>query len=323
MPKVNKKYYTLRKVSLAEKPRKTRAKNLEQARLQVMRNYDELQKLIKKITPKVDAYNNRLEARFKEKLNVAAKKAKNKGIQLKWTERQKMETDRDFKWRFAYKEAYLTLLENYQSLIVPCEPDIDSISPTSIRPGGSIELRGTCFGRSQGKVLLKITANDIVELEVATWNKNYILGRLNSLIANTPLRPYYGEVWIQTGSGLTSNVWPIMYYPIYSVYIASWIKHVGGGLWGASKDGTFLKDRTLADPDFIIEWVERHHWGDGWSEKRYPNAAGRNMAQGWHIGVDAGKHAYMKLLYRVKGPKGIDPPYFSDLGPWGWLGDYW
>jgi hypothetical protein len=138
-----------------------------------------------------------------------------------------------------------------------------------------------------------------------------------------PLRPYYGKIWLQTGEGITSNVWPMMYYPIYSEYLAGWTKRVSGGLFGKGVTKTFLQNRMLGDGDFTVRLTTRHHSGDGWSELRYPYASGQSLAQGWHIGVDAFDEAHMTIWYHVYGPKGIDPPYVPELGAWGYSGDVW
>ena len=45
------------------------------------------------------------------------------------------------------------------------------------------------------------------------------------------------------------------------------------------------------------------------------------MAQGWHLGLDASDEATLTFLYRVDGPRGILPPFFSDLGPWVLFGE--
>ena len=318
------KKFTPRKIRDGEKPRKTRAKNLEKARLNVMKNYERLTELVKKLEPEVSRHNKKVDDMFSKQLKEAAEKAEKKGISFSYAERKRMEEKRSAEYRHAFKELYYrSLQEFFQELVGVCEPDIDEINPYSIRPGGVLVLRGTCFGPSQGKVLLKISSENIVELEAYMWSETLVYAQLNPIIAEVPLRPYYGGVWLQTGSGETSNIWPIMYYPIYSVYIATWIRRLWGGVWGNSENDTFLENRNLGDPDCTIEWVERHHWGDGWSELRSPNAGGQSLAQGYHIGVAAAGHANMELLYRVVGPKGIDPPYISELGPWGWLGDYW
>ena len=322
MKKSDPKYFTLGKITPNMKPRKTRVKNLEKARVQVWQNYDKYIKAAKSLEKHITKNNEKREASFIERMKNVVEKAKKSGKPFTWAERENMENEHFAGFRFAYKEAYYKSLQFFIEQLGICLPDIDSISPFSIRPGGRLELWGSCFGPSQGKVILQITPNDYVEAEVSIWNENYICSFLNRLFGNVPLRPYYGKVWIQRGDGVTSNVWPLMYYPIYSLYIATWVKRVSGGLFGESKNGTFLRNRSLNDPDFEVERVERHHWGDGWSEKRAPHASGQSMGQGWHIGVSAFGHANMRLLYRVKGPKGINPPYFSQLGAWGYLGDY-
>jgi hypothetical protein len=309
-----------RKFTKEETPREKRASNLEEARSMVMKDYDKLTKAFLKFEKEFETLNEETEKKVNAALKEAAAEAEKSGKPFTWTDRADKESQ--FAFQKAYAAAYYPLLQKAISGLGVCEPDIDQTDPY-IRPGRSIYIYGTCFGPPQGKVLLEIRAGDIVELEVIEWSETGIHAWLNSIIAEVGLRPYYGRVWIQTGNGATSNVWPIMFKPIYSAYFATWTKHVCGGLFGKSKDGTFLNNRRLGDADFEIEWIERHHSGDGWSDKRSPHGGGQDLEQGWHIGVAAFDHATMTLGYRLKGPKNVTPPFVIELGPWGYLGDYW
>ncbi len=313
----------LRKVLPEEEPRKTRAKNLEKARLELMKNYDQLLTDVRKLEPEVKRQNTEVEARYLKKLEDSRKIAEKEVKRFAWSQRYQIDEEYRASITDVYKKAYYPLLQKFIIGLGPCEPDIDSITPFEIGPGGRLELHGTCFGSSQGKVLLQLSDEYCVELDVTQWCETYVCAFLNSIISEVPLRPYYGRVWLRTGDGKTSNVWAIMYEPIYSVYIATWITYFSGGIWGYSTNETFLENRNLGDADFTVEWVERHHSGSGWSKLTSPTAGGQSLAQGYHIGCDAGHSGHMELLYRVRGPKGIWPPYISELGPWGWLGDYW
>ena len=313
----------LRKMRRDEKPRKGRAKNVEKARANLMKDYTQLVQQTKKLQPILEKHNKKVDAQLATKLEIAAQKAHKKGKQFTSKERREIETKMKTSYRSAHTEVYYKMLQKYVKKLGPCEPDIDSVSPSTIQPGGQVFINGTCFGPSQGKVLLEITIGHVIELEVTRWTDVEIIACINSIIAEVPLRQHYGKIWIQTGEGVTSNVWPMMYKPIYGWYWATWTKHVFGGVFGKSISRTFLKDRMLGDGDFYIERAERSHWGDGWSTKQSPYASGQSLAQGWHIGVSAFGHAYMNLGYCVYGPKGIYPPYISQLGPWSYLGDDW
>lgn len=323
MAKPQKRFTTPCKVLKGEKPRTRRARNLKKARLQVMKNYEQLMHRVQELQSKIEKHNQKVETQFKKKLKEAEKRAQKKSKPLTWKDRKALEIKKEAQQRYAYYEAYYGELQQAVAALGACEPDIDQVSYSSIRPGGVADLNGTCFGPSQGKVLLEVSAQHVIELEVTSWNDTRVVATVNPIVAEVPLRPHYGKIWLQTGNGTTSNVWPIMYYPIYSEYLASWTKHVFGGVWGSSKNGTFLEGHLLGDGDFTLDRVTRSHWSDGWSELRSPYAGGQSLEQGWHIGVSAAKHAYMKLTYVVVGPKGISPPYISELGGWGWLGDNW
>lgn len=313
----------LLKVLPKEKPRKTRAKNMEKARLQLMKNYDQLLELVRKLEPEVNRDNAKVEATYLKKLEDSRKIAKKEGKILTWSQRYQIDEEHLTSKPDVYNKAYYTMLQKNLKGLGPCEPDIDSISTFSIRPGGYLGLWGSCFGPSQGKVWLQLSDQYCVELDVYQWYEMYICASLNPIIADVPLRPYYGSVWLVTGDGKISNVWPIMYEPIYSLWIATWTKDFNGGVWGYSTDETFLENRNLGDPDFTVEWVENNHSGSGWSTLTSPTARDQSFAQGYHIGCDAFRSGHMELLYRVNGPKGIPPPEISELGPWGYLGDYW
>ncbi len=326
MSKPDKRYTTLRKILKREEPRPTRAKNLAEAQLRLHKNYDQLLQRTKELQPEVDEHNKQVDAQVMKQLEIAAREMKQKGEVFEWVDRQSIEMKRMSSYRSAFDEAQYDLLQTIITELSPTpEPDIDNVRGRSIRPGDGVILEGTCFGPSQGKVLLSIAPGYpavIVELEVLMWHETRVMARLNHLIGWTPLRPYYGRIWLQTGNRKNSNIWPMMYYPIYSDYIAIWRMHAFD-IFGCSINDTFLEGRYLVDPDFTLQWIERTHSGNGWSKLQVPNASGHSLAQGYHIGVPAFQDATMSLLYRIRGPKGIAPPNVPELGPWGWLGDEW
>ncbi|MFW9889739.1 MAG: hypothetical protein ACFFER_16240 [Candidatus Thorarchaeota archaeon] len=309
-----------RQITEEEMPRKTRATNLKEARSIVMKDYEEFIKSILEWEKKLHAIREETEQKISNILKEAAKQAMNEGRPFTWTER--VDIENQYFYEDAYSAAYYPLLNAALLGLGPCEPDIDQADPY-IKPGEGILLYGTCFGPPQGKVLLEISEGEIVELEAVEWSETRIYAVLNSLIGEAGLRPYYGRVWVQTGSGATSNVWPIMFEPILSVYAAIAGAAITGGWFGGSEDGVLLRNQRIADVDFEIESVKRIHEGDGWSKLKSPNAGGKDLQQGWHIGVKAFGLAQMLLEYRLIGPKNVPTPFFEDLGPWGYLGDIW
>jgi hypothetical protein len=317
----NKAKFVLQKILPEEQPRKTGSNKLEKARLEVMRNYDKLIDLVRKLEPEVEKHNQRLEKELGEQLEKAVKIAHEKKAQFTYAQRRKIEGKYYSGMRSAYNEAFFQLFDKGTLLFKYTWPYLDTVDPENSHPGNYLHLWGLRFGSSLGKVLLEISQNNRVEMEVETWTNTHIIAYLNPIIAEVPLRPYNGRVWLQRSDGHTSNAKPMEYRPIYGIYIAIWTKHFFGRVAGNHETETFLKDKYLGDPDFLIERAERHHWGDGWSERRQPYAYGQYLHQGYHIAVDAFKHAHMELLYRVLGPKGIDPPYVDGLGYWGYLGD--
>lgn len=204
-------------------------------------------------------------------------------------------------------EFYKDLAKGRHALGGTCSPDIDQMSPFVVKPGWCIELWGTCFGASQGKVLFEIAAGpQRIELEVVVWTDTYIAACLNPLV--TALRPYSGRVWVQTGAGATSSVWPLAFEPIRVLYFGTIQDHLGGGVFGDSKNDIALEDKVLNDPDFTIESAELVHWGDGWAELRSPYAGGNSFAQGYHIGVAAWGDASVRIGYRLIGPRDVPLP---------------
>lgn len=309
-----KEYVTPRKVVKGEKPQKSRPEHIDEVRLQLMKNIDQIAELARKLKPEIDKYNQKVEARFNKRLEEArrGKKTFSKAGFLRMKEEQ------FYMYRYAYKEAYYRIFEELRTKSEPeCRPDIDNLSGYRISPGQGCTLNGTCFGPSQGKVLLQITWGGVVELEVISWTNTRVVAALSEYISG--LRPYYGKIWLQRGDGLTSNQWPMQFIPIYIVYLGGWSRDVWGGLFGKSVNGTALEDIRLNDPDFRIFYVSDSHSGDGWSTLESPYSSGQNVEQGYHIGVNAWGNAYMTIIWQMDGPKGINPPdvglYWLNMGP--------
>lgn len=325
MKMTGKKRFAPRRMRASEKPMNSRSRAAENARLLLLRDLGSILKEQAAREPAVEKHNAGVELWGRRELERAAASAKRSGSMLSLAQRLEIHCQMMARMRSTQAEVYY---RRWKAVRVGslqradgCTPDIDQISPFSISPGYSVELVGTCFGPSQGKVLAKISAASVIELEVLSWSDTRVVARVNRIIGDIPLRPYYGKIWLMTGAGVASNTWPIQYYPVYGIWIAMWLKRVSGGVFGNSANGTLLAGAQMGDTDFTLERVERSHSGSGWSALRSPMASGQSMAQGWHIGVGAGRHAMMSLLYRVKGPKGIPPTYFSALGAWGYLGD--
>jgi hypothetical protein len=198
-------------------------------------------------------------------------------------------------------------------------PDIDTVSPPVLRPGSCIEIWGTCFGASPGDVLFSITiAGAIVELRVVTWTDTYICACLDSTV--TGLASYSGWVLVQDASQTPSNIRAVAFLPVLVRYAGTFDDHLGGGLFGDSKDAVALDGEVLSGGgDFWIQRAELHHWGDGWAELRAPHASGNSFAQGFHIGVDAFDTAFVTITYRLIGPRDVPLPSvpiaFGLLGP--------
>lgn len=203
-------------------------------------------------------------------------------------------------------------------------PDIDAFSPYTVSPGSLITIAGVNFGPAQGKVLLEIKADFVIELSVTDWTETTVRASIEPLIGDVPLRPYYGKLWLQTGSGMTSNAFPIMYYPIYSLYWLNYDQSIGSCCWGDTADGPALPGAYIGDPDFSLVAVTMNHDGDGHSELLYPMAAGQSLEQGYHMGCRGHCSASMTISFQACGPKGISPPSLNDEHTYGWayVGEY-
>lgn len=310
-----------RTIKSTEKPRPTRAPNLEKARETLYTRYPQLMKRAAQEQKTAETKNRKVDKEITTKLSAAEKKAKSAGKQLLQEERVAYEQLRIIRTVDVMRSVYYGELNSLVAGLGACTPDIDQISPFEVKPGYGIQLWGTCFGSSQGKVLFEIKKDRIVELEVDYWQPTHIGATLNRLYGGLSLRPYYGRIWIRTGAGATSNTWPMMFEPIRSLYWASWTKWISGGAFGDSGDGTLLSGVVLSDLDFSIEYAECNHWGEGHAELKSPYAGGQSYSQGWHYGIPWWDNGGFSIGYRVVGPKGITPPAVSGLGPWGYVGD--
>lgn len=302
-----------------ERPREKRDPSVARIKAELLLRMEKIERRAKQIESSMGG-TDAIETRVRERIRTAAEEAKAAGKPLSRAEYERLRTQ-DVATKSAFDEVYYTEALEIARELKRTAPDLDQVSEAYARPGGVVWLYGTCFGPSQGKVLLELTNGRVIELDVRRWSETFIDAYVNPIIAQVPLRPHYGSLWIITGAGDTSNVWPIQYMPVYSEYIAQWTRNLRGHGAGSHEDDVFLRDCGLGDPDFSIIQVDHRHSGSGWSEKRYPFAGGRDMAQGYHIGVSWAGLARMTLLYAVRGPKGIDPPYIEPLGTWTWLGD--
>lgn len=203
------------------------------------------------------------------------------------------------------------------------DPDIDTFFPDTVSPGEYITIGGVNFGPPQGKVLLEIKTDDVIELTVTSWTETAVTAYIEPLIGDVPLRPYYGKLWLATGSGKTSNAFPIMYYPIYSLYWLTYDQRIGSWCCGDTADGPALPGAYIGDPDFSLLYVTMNHYGDGHAELKYPNAAGQSLEQGYHMGCRGHCSGSMTIFFQAWGPKGIVPPTPSDehTGGWFYMGD--
>ncbi len=310
-----------RPMAQGEKPRLARATNLEKARALLYTRYPDIMQRAQRRQKDADQENLQVQKRLGAELAEAAKMAQKSGRQLTASERTVFEQRGMFQIKDPFSLEYYGELGSIIAGLGVCEPDIDTISPLEVKPGYAVELWGSCFGPSQGKVLFEIKHDAVVELEVSYWDATHIWATLNRLYGDLALRPYYGRIWIQTGGGQTSNAWPMMFSPLRSAYYASWTKWISGGAFGDSGDGICCNGVTLQDPDFQIIHVDCTHWGEGHAELKAPTAGGTSYSQGWHYGIPWWDHGGFSIGYQVNGPKGIDPPYVQQLGPWGWLGD--
>lgn len=295
---------TPKNVRANERGRETRSKIIDEAKFEVMKNFTKVVEYAKKLQPEIDKHNKKVIAAFEAKLE----NIKKKGQPISADALKSMMKEHFFAQRFAHKEAYYSILEQYiRPYPIPCLPDIDSLSTYQLRPGEIVELSGACFGPAQGKVIHEITpSGGTVELEVSSWTTTRVVAALSVYING--LRPYFGKIWLKRGDGKTSNIWPMQFIPFYRKYTGTWSRNLEGGWVGNSENGKAFEDQQLNDPDFSIFLVESNHSGDGWSELQYPFSGGQIIEQGYHIGVDAWDSATTTICWSMKGPVGIIPP---------------
>lgn len=317
MPEELAKYHVPRRIVTTEIPKKTRTKYLDKVRIEVYKKIEDFLEKLKNqeniLNSKQKQYDDAFQKKMKELIDNTNRTKKTP----KFTEgRMSLLEGHASYLAEPFKEFYYDYVQAQVNIQGPCDqPDIDNVSSTWVRPGKEIDLYGTCFGSNLGKVILEITsAGEIVELQTSRWTNTHVRGKLSSLISSVP--EYYGRIWLQTSNGATSNVWPIMFYPTYSLYIGSIRKSIEGWYFGNSKTDTVLDNVILNDERFRIYHVFRIHDMDGWSELRFPYASGHIFRQGYHIGCSAFEVAALTIYYQIMGPKGIIPPLVSALGPW-------
>jgi vacuolar-type H+-ATPase subunit H len=293
-----------KKVRPNEKGRESRSKIIDEAKMEVMKNFSKVVEYAKKLGPEIDKHNKKVIAAFEAKLE----NIKKKGQPISADALNSMMNETFVAQRFAHKEAFYSILDDYMKPYpIPCLPDIDSLSKYQLRPGEIVEFNGVCFGSSLGKVMYEITpSGGTVELEVSSWTNTRVVAALSVYING--LRPYFGKIWLKRGDGKTSNIWPMQFIPLYRKYTGTWSRNLEGGWHGKSENGKAFEDKQLNDADFSIFLVESNHSGDGWSELRYPFAGGQIVEQGYHIGVAAFNNANTNIFWSMKGPVGITPP---------------
>jgi hypothetical protein len=301
------RYLKTRKILSSEKPYNERASNVLVAKNRVLAEQEKQSANWKKLEEKQNRAISIWKAKQSKKPIAGRKTELNKILPEQIAQRNLNDFSNKF-YSTSLKNKFYKEWSNVRILIGgKCEPDIDSISSYSISPSNEgIHLYGTCFGPSQGKVLFEIKQGKLIELEVLQWEDTHIFAFLNPLV--TALRPYYGKIWIKTGTGLISNEWPLAFKPIITNYWGSISFRIDGGFSGKSINDIALDGKVLNDPDFRIEKVEKSHSGDGWSKLRSPNAIGNAFAQGYHIGVNAFGHAHLSIIYHLEGPRDVPLP---------------
>jgi hypothetical protein len=317
-----------------EFPREETNADFEAARMRVHATLADVEKRARALTPEVRQHNEEVDRQIDARLSEDAAKARkeHRGIRTEawketagWVSRR----EREAGYRNAYKEVYYQALQEVYQLTLPnghvicINPYIDSTtyqtwqgeSLAYLYPGSGIYIWGVCFGPPQGRVLMQVTpSGDVVDLEVAEWSDTCVRARLSPFICG--LREYDdGRFWIVTGKGRSSNWLVAKFLPWSTIWQATKRISQDGGLFGGSKDGTFLSGVWIEDTAFTVQ-VTSEHIGDGWSALRSPNAYGQSLAQGYHIGVGAFGSATIELNYWLSGPKCVNPPQVSGLPAW-------
>lgn len=200
-----------------------------------------------------------------------------------------------------------------------CDPEIDTYTINTvenagvIRPGQFITFFGTCFGTTQGKVLLEIKDKEYIELRIINWYNFQVEAFLSNTL--TGFRPFDGKIWIIQGEqhGKTSNAIDLHFDPLKTVHMYRKRLKCGPNAFGAHRDKIFLNNQTIPDTDFSVNAVGHSHEGDGHAELHPPNASDLRLGQGFHMGVASCGTCYLILEYIISGPKGIDPPPINGI----------
>lgn len=308
-----------RKVRRGERPRADRAPYMNQALAILEGKAEKIFARAQAMGTDLARKNQRLAARIEKQRSVLRAESRKSGLPVSAAALSALDSEHSAGHLGPMRLARMAELGLIVKDLVPDQvpmPDIDQISPWTIEPGGYIGFTGTGFGASLGKALLELRAGECVELDIVNWSDTYVEARLDPMFGEIPLRPHYGKTWLITAAGNSSNSWPIMFSPHYVIYAATWTRSLLGGLFGSHADGIALEGKTMDDPDFVLSRVTKHHYLDGWSELRSPNAEGLKLEQGYHMGVSAFDTAQMSIIWEVKGPKNIWPPSIDGGDGW-------
>jgi hypothetical protein len=283
------------------RPRKIRCHKVAAAREEFMKHFGDYYPEMKRLDRLVDAANN--DDSLFEKASAKVRKLKSmdvhKSAVLLQREMQRGSTIERI-------NKYYWIEKNLEKSSDICSPDLDKISSSWVYPGMLVTLKGNCFGSRRGKVYFKISPSLLFDSTILEWSSIEILVHYYGS-SSVSSRPFDGSVWVVSEDGKTSNELPVRTIPTYTMRNHCLVKHACGGLWGKKVDKTHLNGEKLNDPDFTVP-ITHSHYGDGWSKLRNPMGGGQQLAQGYHIGVDAFDSAWMYLDYYLYGPEGIASP---------------
>ena len=209
-------------------------------------------------------------------------------------------------WHLAFAQAKVEQIQT----IPYCPPDIDSLGKAWVRSGGFVDIYGSCFGEHRGMVWLKLEKDaGPIALPVFEWEPNFIR-------VQVPLQsgrvPYHGWIQVERDDGgevLSSQQYPTMFLPTYDYFWAYFSQVVHGGAFGNSYDSVAHRDVFLDSPAFVISEPHLKDDGDGWAKLQAPNMSGRQVAQGFHVGVAWHQSHHVELIFNFVSPVGIQPPF--------------
>jgi hypothetical protein len=202
------------------------------------------------------------------------------------------------------------------------DPHIEHVNFTSASPGKPLIIEGFNFGpggNDKGVVLMEVRSGQIEQLEIKTWSDTEIRCQLDELVQDL-LPTKQCSLWVVRKDGARSWPWPIDFDPTWVGYRTVSYYFVGGGIFDIPsylETGTFAKGVMLPEP-FRIYACSLYHDGPGSSELRAPSAGMGSFEQGFHAEVPYLQGAYLKFIYDMRAPAGIDPPDMTSQGfsPW-------